>query len=107
MRALNEVLGGELQPEELLLEAVEAPWKEESEAEGGQRVEAKIVKADLAKLMRRVKEQRRHQESRMTLQELRSRKRMREACEEVGDKAVKKCRPGGSLPQGLVRQVAE
>ena len=27
LRALNEVLGVELQPEELLLEAVEAPWE--------------------------------------------------------------------------------
>ena len=31
MRALNEVLGVELQPEELLLGAVEAPWREESD----------------------------------------------------------------------------
>ena len=50
-------------------------------------------------------EQRRHQESRVTLHELRSKKRMREACEEVGDVAVKKCKAGGSLPQGLIRQV--
>ena len=33
LRALNEVLGAELQPEELLLEAVEAPWKEVSDGE--------------------------------------------------------------------------
>ena len=33
LRALNRVLGEELQPEELLLEAVEAPWKEESDGE--------------------------------------------------------------------------
>ena len=32
-RALNEVLSVELQPEELLLEAVEAPWREESDEE--------------------------------------------------------------------------
>ena len=30
LRALNGALGEELQPEELLLEAVEAPWKEMS-----------------------------------------------------------------------------
>ena len=29
LRALNEMLDVELQPEELLLEAVEAPWREE------------------------------------------------------------------------------
>ena len=33
LRALNGVLGAELQPEELLLEAVEAPWKEVSDEE--------------------------------------------------------------------------
>ena len=33
LRALNEVLSVELQPEELLLEAVEAPWKEVSDEE--------------------------------------------------------------------------
>ena len=33
LRALNGVLGAELQPEELLLEAVEAPWKEASDGE--------------------------------------------------------------------------
>jgi hypothetical protein len=33
LRALNEVLSVELQPEELLLEAVEAPWKEVSNEE--------------------------------------------------------------------------
>ena len=33
LRALNEVLSVELQPEELLLEAVEAPWREESDEE--------------------------------------------------------------------------
>ena len=38
LRALNEVLSVELQPEELLLEAVEAPWREESgeESSGGE-----------------------------------------------------------------------
>ena len=41
MRALNEVLGVELQPEELLLGAVEAPWGEESgEVSSGE--EAKV-----------------------------------------------------------------
>ena len=41
VRALNEVLGGELQPEELLLKAVEAPWKEEEsdEVSSGEEVE--------------------------------------------------------------------
>ena len=40
LRALNEVLGVELQPEELLLEAVEAPWREESEeVSSGEEVE--------------------------------------------------------------------
>ena len=33
LRALNGVLSAELQPEELLLEAVEAPWKEMSDEE--------------------------------------------------------------------------
>ena len=33
LRALNEVLSVELQPEELLLEAAEAPWKEMSDEE--------------------------------------------------------------------------
>ena len=41
LRALNEVLGVELQPEELLLGAVEAPWGEESgEVSSGE--EAKV-----------------------------------------------------------------
>ena len=33
VRAMNEVLGVELHPEELLLKAVEAPWKEVSSEE--------------------------------------------------------------------------
>ena len=35
LRALNGVLGVELQPEELLLEAVEAPWRGESNESRG------------------------------------------------------------------------
>ena len=33
LRAVNGMLGAELQPEELLLEAVDAPWKEVSDRE--------------------------------------------------------------------------
>ena len=40
LRALDELLGVELQPEEPLLEAVEAPWREESdEVSSGDEVE--------------------------------------------------------------------
>ena len=43
LRALNEVLGVELQPEELLLEAVEAPWREKGNGEaGGVEVEGQV-----------------------------------------------------------------
>ena len=47
MRALNEVLGVELQPEELLLEAVEAPcsWREErDEMSSGEEMEGQAVR---------------------------------------------------------------
>ena len=39
LRALNEVLSVELQPEELLLEAVEAPWKEVSDEESSDKAQ--------------------------------------------------------------------
>ena len=52
LRALNRVLGEELQPEELLLEAVEAPWKEESGADGRQGAEARRVKRAPTNLLR-------------------------------------------------------
>ena len=43
VRALNEVLGIELQPEELLVVAVEAPWKGESdEVSSGEEVEGLV-----------------------------------------------------------------
>ena len=58
-------------------------------------------------MLRAVKRRRRHQESQMTLQEMRSRKRMGEACEEVGSRTVGACRAGGSPPQGLIRQAAK
>ena len=44
VRGMNEVLSAELQPEVQLLEAVEAPWKEEGEAGGGEVVKVRKVK---------------------------------------------------------------
>ena len=39
LRALNEVLGVELQPKELLLEAMEAPWGESDEVSSSEEEE--------------------------------------------------------------------
>ena len=52
LRALNGVLSGEPQPKELLLGAVEAPWKEESGAGGRQGAEARRVKRAPTNLLR-------------------------------------------------------
>ena len=90
-----------------MLEAVEAPWKEEREAGGGLVVKVRKVRTAPARLLKRAKEQRRHLESTRTLQELRRKKRMREACEEAAGVAAKRrCKAGGFFPQGLITQVA-
>ena len=44
LRALNEVLGVGLQPEELLLEAMEAPWRDEDGEKAGEvQVEERVA----------------------------------------------------------------
>ena len=56
VRAVNETLSAELQPEVQLLEAVEAPWKEEEGAGGGEGVKIRKVKTAPARLMKKAKE---------------------------------------------------